>query len=803
MNEKDKVQMDKLEEYVRDYMLFIDTCSLMFDKGIDLFWSHIIPLLKRYNKKIYMPYKCWLELKKHAASNEPDKVYSAKKAMQDVSEYQKQGYISLKTDKWEGAGTFADNVFITVFNMYRTKYNLLLITQDNNLSKDIIALNNQKAVDSVGKRILAKRINKYGFLNHYDWEETGARPEDNSMSSSRQSSSYSASAVSSKEIFKICTTVSKVPVDPIRLSYVPHENDVVLARNGEIRLGDVIASGGEGTVYETNTPYVAKIYHDGKLTQRKYEKLKRIIEKQLKCDGICFPVSGLYNKNKEFVGYLMPKAKGKELQRSIFIKPLFLQQFPNWKKKELVQLCITILKKMQYLHERNIIMGDINAGNILVVSPTEVYFVDTDSYQIEDLPCPVGIVTFTPPELQGKQYKSFLRTMGNEYFAVATLMFMLMLPGKAPYAQQGGEDPATNIKNMDFSYPCGDKSNQKTPDGLWGYIWSHLSFKLKEAFYETFHKSGKYSTENTRLPVAEWIKLFNQYYYELTEGNMLKNDDMSGELFPTRLKKNPNAKYIICRLCKKEVDEGFSRNGICKTCLHLPAGKCKRCGKELDFTNFDKYIKNRSVPELCDSCMEANYGYCKDCGKRFLKTELKNGLCSYCQRNQVYTKITCAACGKPFEITYGEKEFFDKNGYELSKRCQTCRDNGVIARPKQQQSRSSYVAPTPKRVTQEPQKKVTPQKKVVTPPKVVKTSNSKPKLSWEEKLGKKRKQAIAKVQRICEDNIRDIEGFHPILKNRIRQYFQSLIRSISHCTDFDDIDDYIDEAEDFDIDYFD
>lgn len=106
MNEKDKVQMDKLEEYVRDYMLFIDTCSLMFDKGIDLFWSHIIPLLKRYNKKIYMPYKCWLELKKHAASNEPDKVYSAKKAMQDVSEYQKQGYISLKTDKWEGAGTF-------------------------------------------------------------------------------------------------------------------------------------------------------------------------------------------------------------------------------------------------------------------------------------------------------------------------------------------------------------------------------------------------------------------------------------------------------------------------------------------------------------------------------------------------------------------------------------------------------------------------------------------------------------------------------------------------------------------------
>ena len=72
--------------------------------------------------------------------------------------------------------------------------------------------------------------------------------------------------------------------------------------------------------------------------------------------------------------------------------------------------------------------------------------------------------------------------------SVATLLFMLMLPGKTPYAQKGGEDPITNIKNMDFSYPCGDKSNKKTPDGPWGYCWSHLPYKLKEAFYETFQK---------------------------------------------------------------------------------------------------------------------------------------------------------------------------------------------------------------------------------------------------------------------------------------------------------------------------
>lgn len=42
-------------------------------------------------------------------------------------------------------------------------------------------------------------------------------------------------------------------------------------------------------------------------------------------------------------------------------------------------------------------------GSILD-SSREVYFVDTDSYQIEDFPCPVGIINYTAPEIQGKHF---------------------------------------------------------------------------------------------------------------------------------------------------------------------------------------------------------------------------------------------------------------------------------------------------------------------------------------------------------------------------------------------------------------
>ena len=199
----------------------------------------------------------------------------------------------------------------------------------------------------------------------------------------------------------------------------------------------------------------------------------------------------------------MPEARGKELQKSLFIKKLLEKNFPTWRKRDTVELCITILQKIKYLHDRNIIMGDINPANILVVSPKEVYFVDTDSYQIEDFPCPVGTINYTAPEIQRRHFSGFLRTKGNENFAVATLLFMIMLPGKPPYSQQGGEDPISNIIKMDFSYPFGDNSNKKTPDGPWRYIWSHLTYDLKKAFYNTFRIDGENSKKDDRLSVNE------------------------------------------------------------------------------------------------------------------------------------------------------------------------------------------------------------------------------------------------------------------------------------------------------------
>jgi uncharacterized repeat protein (TIGR02543 family) len=302
-----------------------------------------------------------------------------------------------------------------------------------------------------------------------------------------------------------------------------------------IRLIKKLAEGGEGSVFTTSVKgYVAKIYRRDKITEDRYAKLRIMIGKPVDCPGVCFPVALIKNDADEFVGYLMPEAKGEELGKSIFMPQLLLQKFPGWTRRETIRLCITILEKIKYLNDRRVIMGDINPANILVVSPTEVYFVDCDSYQIEGYPCPVGTANYTPPEVQGKDYKQFLRTQEMENFATATLLFMIMLPGKPPYSAVGGESPAKNIMNGDFPYPCEGEYDDKAPAGKWGFIWSHMLYNVKLAFFDVFKKGRPHFLPEKRYYPDDWIKLFESYLQHADI--LLKNDPMAMAIFPTRVK---------------------------------------------------------------------------------------------------------------------------------------------------------------------------------------------------------------------------------------------------------------------------
>lgn len=659
--EKQEQQKKILEKYCKDWKIFIDTCSLLHSSSDD-FWMNIIPLLHQYQNSIFIPSRCVEEIKKHSKNkNNTELAQNAKECLIKLKGLVEAGYVEIRG---EPTDNFTDNVFQVVFTKFRMKYKLLLITQDNNLAKDILNLNNSRSVKA--NEVKVNRINKYGLLREFYWKDS---EENTDLIKTSKKPEKKEIKIGEDEMFRVCSQVTNISDTKLRVSEMPIEGSNVLTSKGSIKLTKELGLGGEAIVYLTNTPYVAKIYKNDNITKRKYEKIKLMLSKNINCSGICYPVEIIYNSKNEFVGYLMPQAKGQELQKSVFgPKPLFLKKFPDWKKRDTVELCVTILEKIKYLHDRNIIMGDINPANILVVSPKEVYFVDTDSYQVEDFPCPVGTNNYTAPEIQRKHFSDFLRTRGNENFAVATLLFMIMLPGKPPYSQQGGEDPISNIIKMDFSYPFGDNSNKKTPDGPWRYIWSHLTYELKEAFYNTFRKDGSYSLEKNRLSVDEWLSKFRHYLELLDSGKFAQQDEMSVELFPTRHKKNPKSTYIRCKLCGQEAEENRSKNGICPDCLEKgEAYKCKKCGKEIVFTNYQKYVKGMKKHDMCKECFE--------------------------YENKIRIKSYCVDCGKTFTLTNSQYDFYKKRGLDVPKRCDTCRKNKT-SRSSTYDSYTAHISPS-------------------------------------------------------------------------------------------------------------
>ncbi len=202
---------------------------------------------------------------------------------------------------------------------------------------------------------------------------------------------------------------------------------------------------------------------------------------------------------------------------------------------------------------------------------------------------------------------------------------------------------------MNFSYPFGDKSNKKTPPGKWRFIWSHLPYRIKKAFYETFAKGESHSTEDKRIPVGQWIELFKEYKKMLQDGKFLAQDPMSAELFPTRLKKIADGEYIICKLCGQETNAEFAKEGICPECLNNKGDvcTCTKCGKQFLFNNYEKLIRKAKVP-----------GKCPDCWKHDQEEKMT---------------LTCVSCGKTFTLTNGEYDFYTSGGRSLPKRCKDCR----------------------------------------------------------------------------------------------------------------------------------
>jgi DNA-binding helix-hairpin-helix protein with protein kinase domain len=218
----------------------------------------------------------------------------------------------------------------------------------------------------------------------------------------------------------------------------------------EVALGRCLGRGGEGAVYAIprRPGHVAKVY-----AQRPDDVLVRklgamiVIGASSPCETLAWPTGLLLDgRGGPAVGFLMPRVNGCRPLHALYGPGTRAEDFPEARWDFLVRAARNLAAAFESVHERGLVVGDVNEGNAVVSKKAVVRLIDCDSFQVthegRTYPCPVGVPLFTPPELQGRAFDRVVRTRDHDGFGLAVLLFHLLFLGRHPFA---GRHPTREI----------------------------------------------------------------------------------------------------------------------------------------------------------------------------------------------------------------------------------------------------------------------------------------------------------------------------------------------------------------------
>lgn len=149
----------------------IDTCTLLEDPGGELFLKNELEGLLSSGEKVIVPLAVVRELERIAGKKGTELAERAGKMLMAVITLREAGFIGIYGDKDDG--TFADNVFQKVITILGMRYQITVITQENDLAQDILAMGHMASVRR--KKITVRKITPQGKLVEVLWK--GDSPE--------------------------------------------------------------------------------------------------------------------------------------------------------------------------------------------------------------------------------------------------------------------------------------------------------------------------------------------------------------------------------------------------------------------------------------------------------------------------------------------------------------------------------------------------------------------------------------------------------------------------------------------------
>lgn len=287
----------------------------------------------------------------------------------------------------------------------------------------------------------------------------------------------------------------------------------VLDRTGRVSLGPELARGGEGAVYEVagRPEMVAKIYHE-EVSPTRAAKLEAMLalRNPALANLTAWPTDILRQSNGRTRGFLMPNLRNYKDIHTLYSPRSRLAEFPHADWRMIVRSAVNTAKAFAALHDTGCLVGDVNHGGIRVGADATVKLIDCDSFQINAgsrvFLCEVGVENFTPPELQGKSFKTVTRTPNHDNFGLAVMVFYLLMMGRHPFAGRfsgQGEMPIDRAIG-EFRYAYGQARSASRMDPPPNTASVQVASPAVVALWEqAFGRGG--SQGSGRPAAAQWV----------------------------------------------------------------------------------------------------------------------------------------------------------------------------------------------------------------------------------------------------------------------------------------------------------
>lgn len=223
-----------------------------------------------------------------------------------------------------------------------------------------------------------------------------------------------------------------------------------------------IGRAGEAVVYtiRENANIAFKEYHAP--TPEREQKLKAMLAapptdptvSSLNHHSIAWPLDVVDDVSGKFCGFVMPRISRAATLATVAHPRDRRRLGWRWTWRHLLRVAQHLSGAIAALHAAGYVIGDMNSQNVLVTEDALITVIDCDSMQIRGdngqlHRCPVGTADYTAPELtarlHGKQFKDIDRNVESDNFALAILIYQLLLEGTHPYQgrwQPAGDPPA-------------------------------------------------------------------------------------------------------------------------------------------------------------------------------------------------------------------------------------------------------------------------------------------------------------------------------------------------------------------------